>query len=120
MPISLRAVTAVSTAVTAVCAVAVASYLISTDVTVRVEQLRTFDRKELSRDVYDQVVERYPNSGVNGWSADLPPCPGSVAVKEGVTFTCTFTFSKTGTTHKVRVVVKDTYSGELEVSAPTP
>lgn len=120
MPITLRAVTAVSTAVTAVCAVAVAFHLILTDVTVRVEQLRTFDRKELSSDVYDQVMERYPHSGVTGWTGDSPPCPGSVAIKEGATFTCTFTVTKSGQRAKVRVVVKDTYSGELEVAAPTP
>jgi hypothetical protein len=85
-----------------------------------VEQLRTFDRKELSRDVYDLAMERYPDSGVSGWTGDLPPCPGSVAIKEGVTFTCTFTSTKTGQKARVRVVVKDTFSGELEVAAPTP
>ncbi|MDT7785516.1 MAG: hypothetical protein QOF58_3935 [Pseudonocardiales bacterium] len=120
MPISLRAVTALSTTVTAVCAVAVAVHLISTDMTVRVEQLRTFDSVELSSNVADLVREQYPDSGVNGWSRDFPPCTGSVAIKEGVTFTCTFTSSKDGRKKKVRVVVKDTFSGELEVGAPTP
>lgn len=115
-----RAVTALSAAVTAACAVAVAFHLISTDMTVRVEQVRTFDRVELSREVYDLMVEQYPNSGLDGWSSDALPCPPSVAIKEGVTFTCTFTYTKDGQKKKVPVLVKDTYSGELEVGAPAP
>ena len=116
----LRAVTALSAVVTAACAVAVAFHLISTDMTVRVEQLRTFDRMELSREVYALVSKQYPNSGLGGWSSDAPPCPPSVAIKEGVTFTCTFTYADNGKGKKVPVLVKDTFSGELEVGAPTP
>lgn len=113
-----HAVTALSAVVTAACAVAVAFHLISTDMTVRVEQVRTFDRVELSGEVYDLVVEQYPNAGLGGWSGNEPPCPPSVAIKEGVTFTCTFT--NNGKKKKVPVLVKDTYSGKLEVGAPAP
>lgn len=116
MPIFLRAVTALSTAVTAICAVTVAVLLISTNMTVRVEQLRTFDRAELSKEVMDLVVEQHPNSSI-GWSG-TPPCPPSVAIQEGVKFTCAFTSN--GQKKKVPVLVKDTYSGELEISAPAP
>ncbi len=118
MPIYSRVVTAVSAVVTAVSAVVLAVVVMSGNATVRVEQLRTFDRLELSNTVWDQVRERYPDSGVGGWSRDDPPCPGSVAIKEGVRFACTF--ENDGKKRTVPVYVKDTYSGEVEVSAPTP
>ncbi|MEU4444553.1 DUF4333 domain-containing protein [Actinosynnema sp. NPDC050801] len=111
----LRLTTAVSTAVLAVCAVVVTVHLLSGGA-VRVEQLRTFDALELSTSVAARVKEQYPGTGLD-WTSSPPPCPASVAIKEGVTFTCTF--RDDDKSRQVRVVVKDTLSGELEVSAPT-
>ncbi|GAB2971266.1 DUF4333 domain-containing protein [Saccharothrix stipae] len=112
----LRLTTAVSTAVLAVCAVVVTVHLLSGGAVVRVEQLRTFDALELSTSVAARVKEQYPGTGLD-WTSSPPPCPASVAIKEGVTFTCTF--RDDDKSRKVRVVVKDTLSGELEVGAPT-
>jgi hypothetical protein len=117
----LRAVMALSTAVTAVCAVVLTVHFTSADTGVQVDQLRTFDSKELAYRVFWQIAEQNPGLGLRMSSApDMPmrECPPGVAIKRGVTFTCTFDHD--GKRLKVRVVVKDTYSGELEVGTPTP
>jgi hypothetical protein len=117
----LRAATALATVVTAVCAVVLTLHLTSADTAVRVDQLRTFDSKELTYRVYRLVTEQYPGTGLSLSSTEGMPmveCPIGVAIKEGVTFTCTFN-AHSGR-RKVRVFVKDAYSGELEVSEPTP
>lgn len=114
MPTFLRAATALSAVVTALCAVVLTVVVVSGHATVPVEQLRTFDQAVLADTVFDQVWEKYPDSGISGPRT----CPGHVAVKEDVTFTCTFGESRNA--KKVRVRVVDTYSGELEVGAPTP
>ncbi|WP_367135714.1 DUF4333 domain-containing protein [Saccharothrix sp. HUAS TT1] len=92
--------------------------LISGNASVRVEQLRTFDRVELSNAVLDLVVEQHPDSGISSFSHSSLPCPASVAVKSGVKFTCAFA-GEGGLKKKVPVTVKDTYSAELEIGAPT-
>ncbi len=116
MPTSLRLVVVLSTAVTAICATVLTIALISGNASVRLEQLRTFDRLELSAAVLDLVVDQYPDSGINGFDHGSPPCPASVAIRSGVTFTCTFMGN--GLERKVPVTVKDTYSAELEIGAP--
>jgi hypothetical protein len=114
----LRAVTALSAAVTAVCAVVLTLHLTLADSSVRVEQLRTFDAVSLSRTVFNALAERRTGLGLT-MNSDNPPCPATVAIKEGVRFTCTFTIHD-GTKMTVPAIVKDTYSGELEVGTPTP
>jgi len=119
MQIFLRAATALSAVVTAACAVVVAVVVVSGNATVRVDQLRTFDRVELSAEVFDLTREQFPDWEVHGWSGsgNGAPCPGHIAIREGTTFTCTFT--EDNQDHEVPVRVKDSYSGELEVGAPT-
>ncbi|MCC8249590.1 DUF4333 domain-containing protein [Saccharothrix luteola] len=120
MPIYLRVTMALSAVVTAVCAVVLTVAVLSGNATVRLEQLRTFDRMELSHKVFDQLHEQHPDTGITGWSGgeDSAPCPGHIAIKEGVTFTCTFIDD--GRERKVRVYIKDTDSGDLEVGPPSP
>ncbi|NUT53092.1 MAG: DUF4333 domain-containing protein [Saccharothrix sp.] len=121
MPTFLRAVTALAAAVTAVCAVVLTLHLTSADAGVRVDQLRTFDNRELTYRVYHLYVDKYPGSGLSLTSSvDMPmdECPVGVAIKEGVTFTCAF--DGPGGKVEVRVTVKDSYSGELDVSMATP
>ncbi|MFD0202588.1 MULTISPECIES: DUF4333 domain-containing protein [Saccharothrix] len=119
MQMLLRAVTAASAVVTAVCAVVVAVVVVSGNATVRVDNLRTFDRMELSSAVYDLARDRYPGWGVSGWSGgpNNAPCPGYVAIREGTTFTCTF--EDEGKQWTVPGHVKDSYGGGLEVGEPT-
>lgn len=118
MPIYLRVTMALSAVVTAVCAVVLTVAVLSGNATVRVENLRTFEPVDLSGEVLDLLGERYPGSGVSGFDHDAPPCPASVAIKEGVTFTCTFR-GESGRRMDVAVRVTDTYSGALEVGEPT-
>ena len=120
MPIYLRVTMALSAVVTAVCAVVLTVAVLSGNATVQLEQLRTFDRMELSDKVFDQLREQHPDSGITGWSGgdSSAPCPGHIAIKEGVTFTCTFIDD--GRERKVRVHIKDTDSGDLEVGPPSP
>ncbi|MFE9748383.1 hypothetical protein ACFYOT_26050 [Saccharothrix saharensis] len=117
MPTLLRVVTALSAVVTAVCAVVVAVVVVSGNAVVRVEQQRTFEPVDLSRRVLDLVVDRHPGSGISGFDHSAPPCPSSVAVVEGTTFTCTFS-GRLGLDTDVEVRVTDTDSGALEVGEP--
>lgn len=122
MPAFLRAVMALSTAVTALRAVVLTPHLTLADTTVRVDQLRTFDSTELSYRVFHLVNEQYPNTGISSPTSTpgvpMNECPTGVAIKNGVTFTCAFDAG--GREVAVRVLVEDAYSGELEVDAPTP
>lgn len=118
MQMFLRAVTALSAVVTAACAVIVAVVVVSGNATVQVDNLRTFDRMELSSEVFDLGRARHPGWRVSGWSGgpNNAPCPGYVAIREGTTFTCTF--EDEGKKWTVRGHVKDSYGGELEVDEP--
>ncbi|MFE9207233.1 DUF4333 domain-containing protein [Micromonospora sp. NPDC007230] len=79
-----RAVVAISSVVVAACAVAVTVKVLSADDVVTIRQERVLNQAAVQQAVAANI------QGIRDEPVKVLSCPGSVVVKAGTTFTCTY------------------------------